>query len=140
MDGISNVASVIALLEISAKVVILCIEYHSKVKKAAEDIKRLQSEIEVLDSILKKLRDVLLTQGTDQMLLTTSLSEPLNICSSVLQELENRLNLTKSKKAMSRYGIRALKWPFESKDIDENIEILEQQKSTFSLILNIDQT
>jgi hypothetical protein len=41
---------------------------------------------------------------------------------------------------MSRFGMRALKWPFESKDVQGTIQDLERCRGNISLALNIDQT
>ncbi|ENH73556.1 hypothetical protein FOC1_g10001095 [Fusarium oxysporum f. sp. cubense race 1] len=41
---------------------------------------------------------------------------------------------------MSRFGVRALKWPFESKDVEGTIQNLERCRGNISLALNIDQT
>ena len=40
---------------------------------------------------------------------------------------------------MSRFGVRALKWPFESKDVDAIIKALERYQDTVSASLNVDQ-
>jgi hypothetical protein len=41
MDGLSGAASIIAVVEISAKVVSLCVQYSVAVKDAKRDIERL---------------------------------------------------------------------------------------------------
>ena len=43
-------------------------------------------------------------------------------------------------KAMSRWGIRALKWPFESEDVTRIVEGLKGCRDTLSASLTIDQT
>ncbi len=39
---------------------------------------------------------------------------------------------------MSRFGFRALKWPFESKEIDSIIKNLERYRDTLSAGLAVD--
>jgi hypothetical protein len=41
---------------------------------------------------------------------------------------------------MSRFGFRALKWPFTSKQVDKVVLNLEGYEQTFSLALQVDQT
>ena len=57
-----------------------------------------------------------------------------------LQTLNNKLELSTGRKAMRRIGIRALKWPFKSGEIDTVIKKLERYKQTASLALQVDQT
>lgn len=41
---------------------------------------------------------------------------------------------------MSLFRHRALKWPFESKDVDSIVQTLGEFRDTLSASLNIDQT
>ncbi|KAH3955952.1 hypothetical protein HBI80_255840 [Parastagonospora nodorum] len=41
---------------------------------------------------------------------------------------------------MSRFGFRALKWPFTSKQVNKVVLNLERHEQTFSLALQVDQT
>lgn len=68
----------------------------------------------------------------------------LDKCSSQLKDLENKLKekleTGKRGKVMSRFGFRALKWPFESKDVDGIIQTRKQFQDILSAALIIDQT
>ena len=37
---------------------------------------------------------------------------------------------------MKRFGLRALKWPFLSKDIEKRLEVINDYKATFTLALS----
>lgn len=41
---------------------------------------------------------------------------------------------------MSRFGIRALKWPFESSEIDSIVQSLDRNQDTISAALMVDNT
>jgi hypothetical protein len=41
---------------------------------------------------------------------------------------------------MRRYGIRALKWPFKSKEVDQLLASLDRHERTILLGLQVDQT
>jgi hypothetical protein len=41
---------------------------------------------------------------------------------------------------LSRLSLRALKWPFKSKEVEKEIHDLEGYKQTMSLALQVDQT
>ena len=52
MDGVSAVASVVALVETSLKVVSLCSEYYAHVKNTKKDADRLCLEVRAFISVL----------------------------------------------------------------------------------------
>jgi hypothetical protein len=54
--------------------------------------------------------------------------------------MEAKLNPGKSRKIMSRIGLRALKWPFTSKQVDKIVSTLEGYEQAFTLALQVDQT
>ena len=86
----------------------------------------------------------LLRQDKSQLSTTRTLLDPLQRCSQELKVLENKLkaNLEPSqgRKVMRRFGIRALKWPLTSKEVEKTIQNFEKYGHTFSLALQVDQT
>lgn len=140
MDGVSAAASVVALIQISAKVASLCAEYYSHVKSAKKDIDRFHLEVEALIKVLQNLQELAQKPGAEKLFTSNKLNESIQSCFSELTHFKERLEPGKGRKAMSRYGIRALKWPFKSKELEKAIGVLERYKSTFSTALNIDQT
>jgi hypothetical protein len=57
-----------------------------------------------------------------------------------LRELGGLKSELESGKAMSRFGVRALKWPFTSKQVEKIVSSLEGHEHTFTLAFQIDQT
>jgi hypothetical protein len=141
---LGSAASVIAVIDLSAKVASLCFRYYSAVKNARADIERLQLELESLKTALEGARRLL--EGPDSMRLQTShaVRDGLCGCLSKLTELETKLeeksNAGTTKRAMSAFGIRALKWPFETKEVNRIIAALGQCRDTLSTALTIDHT
>src|SRR5436309_2245686 len=133
MDGLSGAASVIAVIDLSAKIVSRCFQYSVAVKNAKEDIGSLQREVSRIGDVLEGAKKLL--EGSKGMRLLTSqkLSDSLKGCSVQLEELNRRLEPSNTRKAMSRLGVRALKWPFTSKEVEKIIADLERYKQTFSL-------
>lgn len=140
MDGLSAAASVIAVIDISAKIASLCFQYSVAVKNAKEDIQRIQKKASDIGSTLGELRQGLGRPDGTRLPATRKLTESLQECLVLLQKLEIQLEPGKTRKAMSRLGGRALKWPFKSKEIEKIVAILEKYEQTFSLSLQIDQT
>lgn len=140
MDGLSSAASVIAVVDISAKITSLCYQYSVAVKNAKRDIERLQKKVECITSLVEKFKE--LSDGPAKAKLSTlhGLSDSLNGCLQELVELEEQLAPGKGRKAISRLGIRALKWPFTSKQTEKIISELEGYEQAFSVALQADQT
>ena len=139
MDGLSAAASLIAVIEISAKVTSLCLQYSAAVKDAKKDIEHLQSKVADLGGILGEV-DRLLKTHHMRLPTTQKLEKSLKDCFQRLTKLEARLNPGNTRKTMSRFGVRALKWPFTSKEVHEIIIDLGRYKDNFNLALQVDQT
>jgi hypothetical protein len=144
MDGLSGAASVIAIVDISAKVASLCFQYSAAVKHAKGDIERLQRKVNDIKNVLEELQRLLDKQDKSQLSTTCTLLDPLQKCSQELEGLEAKLKVklepSRGRKAMQRFGIRALKWPLTSKEVGETVENLEKYGNAFSLALQVDQT
>ena len=139
MDGLSAAASVIAVITLSVKVASLCSQYSAAVKDAKKDIERLQKKAEDISDVLGELKRLLDGPDKTRLSATHKLAASLKECLGRLQELETELKPGKTRKAMSRFGGRALKWPFKSKEIEKIIASLEKYEQTFSLSLQVDQ-
>ncbi|KAL5325367.1 hypothetical protein ACEPPN_006492 [Leptodophora sp. 'Broadleaf-Isolate-01'] len=110
MDGLSGAASIIAVIDISAKIFEICQTYVSAVKEARKDIQR--------------LRD--------------GHNGPVQQCERDLRRLVAQLELGEGNSKMRQFGLRALKWPFSSKDIDKRLQVINDHKATFTLALTSD--
>jgi hypothetical protein len=137
MDGLSAAASVIAVIQISEDVVSLCSRYLKAVKNAKSDIVRLQGELSSLKPVLEGAQK-LLDGPSGTRLETSRLLHGLRGCYSQLEDLETKLKGNGKKMRYCR--LRALKWPFESKKVDDIIQTLSKFRDTLSASLNIDQT
>jgi hypothetical protein len=90
--------------------------------------------------VLGEVQQLLDGPNSAELSASQKLLEALKDGFSQLKTLDERLNPGKTRKAMSRMGVRALKWPFESKEVDKVINGLEKCKQTVSLALQVDQT
>ena len=140
MDGLSGAASVIAVIDLSAKIATLCFQYSLAVKDAKEDIERLQRKVSDIKNILGEVRQLLDEQDKTLLSATYKLSDSLNRCFQQLEELSTQLEPRSKRKMMSRLGVRALKWPFTSKEVEKHIANLEKYEQTYNLALQADQT
>lgn len=140
MDGLSGAASVIAVVDISAKIASLCYEYSVAVKDAKDDIERVRRKVSDITHILEKIKQLLDSQDKTRLSTTQGLSSSLEQCQVELENLKVKLEPGKARKTMSRLGLRALKWPFTSKQVDKIVLNLQGHEQTFSLALQVDQT
>jgi hypothetical protein len=140
MDGLSGAASVIAVIDISTKITSLCFQYSVAVKDAKDDIERVQRKIGDHTHILEKIKQLVDGQDKTSLPTTRDLLMSLNRCFQELQEVQLKLEPGKTRKAMSQFGVRALKWPFTSKQVDKIVATLKEYEQIFNLALQVDQT
>ncbi|KAM9873934.1 vegetative incompatibility protein HET-E-1 [Verticillium dahliae] len=139
-EALGIAASVIAVVNISAKVLNLCFQYGQSVKNAPDDIAKLSNEVANFQTTTQKLRGLL--EGTRGKALEASqdVCSAIDDASSTLAALAQKLEPSTSRKVMSRVGVRALKWPFKKKDVEETLQRLARCRGSISLALNVDQT
>jgi hypothetical protein len=140
MDGLSGAAGVIAVVDISAKIVSLCYQYSVAVKDAKGDIERVRRKVSDITHILEKIKQLLDSQDKTWLSTTQGLFNSLEQCLEELKSLEARLDPGKTRKTASWFGFRALKWPLTSKQVDKIVLTLEGYEQTFSLALQVDQS
>lgn len=140
MDGLSGAASVIAVIDLSAKVTSLCFQYSAAVKNAKKDIELLQRKVSDIKDVFGQVKQLLDGRGETLLLATHNLSDSLKGCLLELEELKAQLEPGKTRKSMSRFGVRALQWPFTSKEVEMHVVRLERYQQTYTLALQADQT
>ncbi|EUC43266.1 hypothetical protein COCMIDRAFT_7303 [Bipolaris oryzae ATCC 44560] len=140
MDGLSVAASVIAVIDISVKIASLCAQYSRDVNDAKEDVERVQKKADAINRTLERIKQLLDSQDKTRLSATQSLFDSLQRCLEELKDLKLKLEPGKARGTMSRYGLRALKWPFKSKQVDKIVSNLSGYEQTFNLALQVDQT
>ena len=140
MEGLGVAANIVAVVELSAKIASLCLAYSIAVKDAKTDINRLHTKVKELEEVAKGVQELI--DGPRGAKLSTSqkLEQAVLSCYTQINAIKERLDPGRGRKAMSRFGLRALKWPFESKEVDKIIRDLENCNATISLALQVDQT
>ena len=140
MDGLSAAASIAAIVDISAKIASLCFQYSVAVKDAKKDIDCLQRTVTDIKNILEEVEQLLDRQDKTRLSTTHKLSDSLKECHQQLQRLKAQLEPGKTRKAMHRFGVRVLKWPFTNKQVEKIVASFKKYEQTFSLALQVDQT
>ncbi|KAF5624061.1 wd40 repeat protein [Fusarium sp. NRRL 25303] len=139
-EALGVASSVIAVVDLSAKVFSLCLQYSREVKNAKDDIERLRKEVTAFQDTIKKLQTLVEGHRGKELSASQQLKSAIDDGRSKLESLEQQLQPSTGRKTMSRFGLRALKWPFESKDVERTIQNLVRCRENISLALIIDQT
>ena len=138
MESLGAAASVIAVIQISAKIFDLCQTYYLGVKDARKDIRRLRDEVTSLHDVLAYVAELADAPGSDNLSILRLLNQPdgpIQQCQTELTALAGKLETGQEKDKL-----RSLKWPFSSKDVAKAIAAVERSKSTFHFALTADQT
>ncbi|KAJ4041197.1 hypothetical protein NW753_010605 [Fusarium oxysporum] len=139
-EALGVASSVIAVVDLSAKVLSLCLQYSREVKEAKDDIERLRKEVATFEATAEELKALLEGPRGTELKASQQLVSAMEDGYTMLGKLEQRLRPSTGRKAMSRFGVPALKWPIESKDVKGTIQNLERCRGNISLMLTIDQT
>lgn len=143
MDGLSAASSVIAVIQVSSQIFDLCRTYYLNVKDARKDIEQLRNEITALQDALVNVVDLADSSNSSSLKSIDLISQeggPVEQCHLELTALALRLDPGGQKSEMRAFGLRALKWPFTSKEIGKVMASIGRHKSTFILALTTDQT
>jgi hypothetical protein len=105
------------------------------VKDAKNDIKCVEKKVIDIKRVLESIKELLDRLHKAQLFTTYSLLRSLKQCLLELQGLEEELEPSKTRKAISKFRMRALKWPFTSKQVENIVLSMNSYKQTFTLAL-----
>jgi hypothetical protein len=151
MDPLSITASVIAVLQLSHKIISICHDYRSAATSSSWELQSVIEEVQSLRNVLETLADIARkaesASPTEESRLPTLklLCEPgagpLSRCLLVLEALEGKLappswgGPVGSKR---RALIQALGWPLKEGDTKKTLESIARFKATLGLAVAAD--
>jgi hypothetical protein len=146
MEGLSVAASVIAVVDISAKIASICSQYIKDVKNAENDVRRLLQEANNLHAIAEDIKGLLNGPHSARLKSSQRLEaglkdslEKLRTLEKKLERLDQKLRLARTRhKFKARLGLTALKWPLSSQEVDKDVENITRYTQTLSLVLQQD--
>ncbi|CAG8370934.1 unnamed protein product [Penicillium camemberti] len=134
MDGVSGVASIIAVAQFAASIV----EYIKAIVDAPLHKRKLLVAIIQARGLLLTLHELTIqVEDEDWSSTILSLSQsdgPLSTFQTTLEDIAEKLGITNSDSRMTT-ALHRLRWPFDQKGLEERITLLEKLKSQFSLAL-----
>lgn len=129
MEVLSATASIVAILQLSDKV----IKYIGTATGAKDDRKRLREEIRACGNILQQLIDE--ADDSEEGKAWSDTIKILEAPDAPLSRLRAALDVVKFK-LQSKDGFKkALKWPFQEKEVQKVIESIEREKNLLKLAL-----
>jgi hypothetical protein len=126
------------VVDLSAKVTSLCLEYGTHIKKA-DQIARLRTEVDGLKIILKQMQSLLNGPDGAQFEVSRILHNGVGDCFFQLTLLKMKLESGRSK-VMEPFGLSTLKWPFKNEEVERIVKDLRRCKDMIYLGLEVDQT
>ena len=148
-EGLALGASVLAVLQVSGKVISVCYDYSAAAKDSTWELSQVREGLESLRHVLQLLepraRQLDLAPATPdaEKPLLPLLCGPLKSCLELIELLEVRL---KTPHWVERCGpkrkaaVQALRWPLKESDTKKVLTNIDRFKATFHLAITADQT
>ncbi|KAK2013344.1 hypothetical protein LZ32DRAFT_557994 [Colletotrichum eremochloae] len=137
-EALGLAVNIAALVELSTKIAKVCLQYSKEVKNAREEIARVEKETLNLKVVAES--SLKLLEGGAMLKTSQALLGAAQEAVSRLKTLDVELRPPDTRKAMRRFGVRAFKWPFQSKDVEKLVRDIERYAQIISMGLQIDQT
>ena len=140
IEPIGLVGTLIAIVQISSKVVSICYEYRRSVKSAPREISQILEEVTSLRNIVERLANIAETDegasSLPSLRATTDDNGPLAICLSEIESLKIQLKPEKGWKAKGK----ALLWPLKQVEVNEHLQVIGRVKGTLQLAMSADNS
>lgn len=153
VEPIGLVGTLLAIVQVSSKLVSICYEYRERVKDAPRELMLVLNEATSVRNITERL--INLTNSCESSTYLPSLQSteeadsPLQQCLSELLGLKDSLKLEKPKKGKfwslkfdkKKTGkMWELKWPLKRSEVEKRLSQIARIKATLQLALSADNT
>jgi hypothetical protein len=148
--------NILDIVNISVQVSAILVKYVKDVKDAPADIARLQTEVDNTHGVLSNLNKLLEGPDRHRLEASRSLVNALKNCENQLKIINEKLLLPNEKvlgnakdglkerikkwTKLSSKQAKHLKWPLESKQVNDMIAFLQQNTKILFQALQIDET
>ncbi|RKK90938.1 hypothetical protein BFJ68_g16338, partial [Fusarium oxysporum] len=136
-EALGVASSVIAVVDLSAKVISWCVRYAQDVSHAKEDKKRLAEELTRLNLASVNAHNLLDGPHGSKLKTSHALLLATVDSQSQLKRIERQLA---ERNGLGKVSFEALKWPFKIKDVQSVIQDLDRCTKAIYLALEVDQT
>lgn len=136
-EALGVASSVIAVVDLSAKVINWCVQYAKDVSHAKEDKKRLAEELTRLNLASVNACNLLNGPHGSRLKASHVLYLATVDSQSQLKRIERQLA---ERGGQGKLSFEVLKWPFKSKDVQSVIQDLDRCTKAIYSALEVDQT
>lgn len=139
VEVVGAIASIAALVQITAQVSTYCFYYIGSVKNGPREMTQLFDELESLKGILENLGRAIKDKGSPAQAISlgADLITPLQKCSGTVATLQSILKPSTRTKFMRH--LLHMTWPLKASETLQTISQLERYKSLFNLALTAEQ-
>lgn len=135
MEAAGLAASIIALIQLSSKLVSIAYNYISGFQKAPRDIKNLAKELHALVGVLDNLKDYLDANSSSLALQKLAVKDgPIEVFTEEMNALYRKFSAIDSSKLIAKLG-----WPLKDKDITQTLSSIERHKTVFIFAMQLDE-
>jgi len=137
-EALALTASVVALLQLTDRVVSLCSQFIGHVRGAERQVAQMITTITGLKGFLEFLKGSI-ENDTDperfpQLCRLSRRDGPLDLCTKLIKDIEAKMQLKRDVHGV----LKALNWSLKWKDIGEALDVIEKQKTLILLAMHGD--
>lgn len=146
MDPLSITASVVAIIQISTKIISICSAYIRDVKDAPSDLQKIMFEVAAVKGIFEALSLLFTTEDNVNAAVSQRpyifLRDSVDGCAQELKTLEamfprseDSSSNTKRRRKKCQLSLSSLAWPLKAHRAKQHLENISQHKATIILAL-----
>ncbi|CAH0058448.1 unnamed protein product [Clonostachys solani] len=140
-EALGLAVNCLTVIDLTVKVASKLYDYGKDAANARDDINRLRDKVLSLDKIARSVQALLDRQGDSSNIPTIELlRQGVFGTEEKLQQLFDALDIRGARRPMRMLGIRSLKWPFNSQDVEKILSDLQGCFQMLSQSLQVDQT
>jgi hypothetical protein len=132
-------STILAVIDLSAKVLSCIWKYFAAVKDARNDIGRLRLGLEDLQRTFQNLGDLLNGPNGSKLAASKSLVQATFTARKDVEDLLKSLDPGKRTRLMKLAGLRELGWPLKKDEVAKILARFERYKAEANLALQVDQ-
>jgi hypothetical protein len=129
-------SGVIATIDLSATVICFCYQYSRKLTNAKNDVERLCKQVRNFQLILRHVKHLIEGSSRKELEASRQLDCAIKDGHFTLEQLARALKPLTYQKVLTCFGLRALRWPIQSKNNHRTIQYLACCRGNILLALD----
>lgn len=141
-EALGLAVNCVTVIDLAAKIATTLYTYGREVSGARNDIGRIREHVLRLTEVVQSVQDLQERHGSGSLAERALhlIQESISAIEPRLNRLQYDLDLGVLGESMRRFGLRAWKWPFNQRQVEEIVKSLEDCIQTISQSLQMEQT